>query len=78
MRAHDYAVRPAGLETGLLHALQEYGTSQGLQVVDDRTGMRSLHVNIEEGLWRIGQEALNNVRETCEMFLAAEVTLQVK
>jgi len=32
MRALIMQLRPAGLEAGLLHALQEYGTSQGLQV----------------------------------------------
>ncbi|PQP82981.1 hypothetical protein C0Q44_16600 [Paenibacillus sp. PCH8] len=63
MRALIMQLRPAGLEAGLLHALQEYGTSQGLQVMVDRTGMRSLPRNIEEGCWRIGQEALNNIRK---------------
>ncbi|WP_338591796.1 GAF domain-containing sensor histidine kinase [Paenibacillus sp. Y5S-9] len=76
MRALIMQLRPAGLEAGLLHALQEYGTSQGLQVVMNRTGMRSLPRNIEEALWRIGQEALNNVRKHADV-PSAEVTLKL-
>lgn len=76
MRALIMQLRPAGLESGLLSALQEYGTNQGLQVVVNRTGMRSLPRNIEEGLWRIGQEALNNVRKHAEV-TAADITLQL-
>lgn len=76
MRALIMQLRPAGLEAGLLHALQEYGTSQGLQVVTNRTGMRSLPRNIEEALWRIGQEALNNVRKHADV-PSAEVTLKL-
>ncbi|MCP1182600.1 GAF domain-containing sensor histidine kinase [Paenibacillus sp. 1781tsa1] len=76
MRALIMQLRPAGLEAGLLHALQEYGTSQGLQVVLNRTGMRSLPRNIEEALWRIGQEALNNVRKHADD-PSAEVTLKL-
>lgn len=63
MRALIMQLRPAGLEAGLLSALQEYGAKQGLQVVADRKGMRSIPRFIEEGLWRIGQEALNNIRK---------------
>ncbi|TDL64661.1 GAF domain-containing protein [Paenibacillus amylolyticus] len=76
MRALIMQLRPAGLEAGLLHALQEYGTSQGLQVVMNRTGMRSLPRNIEEALWRIGQEALNNIRKHADVS-SAEVTLKL-
>ncbi|WP_260870956.1 GAF domain-containing sensor histidine kinase [Paenibacillus xylanexedens] len=76
MRALIMQLRPAGLEAGLLRALQEYGTSQGLQVVVDRAGMRSLPRNIEEALWRIGQEALNNVRKHAGVS-SAEVILNL-
>ncbi|WP_339307218.1 GAF domain-containing sensor histidine kinase [Paenibacillus sp. FSL L8-0435] len=76
MRALIMQLRPVGLEAGLLHALQEYGTSQGLQVVMNRTGMRSLPRNIEEALWRIGQEALNNVRKHAGVS-TAEVILKL-
>ncbi|WP_440117111.1 GAF domain-containing sensor histidine kinase [Paenibacillus sp. QZ-Y1] len=76
MRALIMQLRPAGLESGLLTALQEYGTGQGLQVVVCRTGMRSLPQSIEEGLWRIGQEALNNVRKHAGV-TAADISLQL-
>ncbi|WP_223869018.1 GAF domain-containing sensor histidine kinase [Paenibacillus sp. UASWS1643] len=76
MRALIMQLRPAGLEAGLLHALQEYGIRQGLQVVLNRTGMRSLPRNIEEALWRIGQEALNNVRKHADV-PSADVTLKL-
>ena len=76
MRALIMQLRPAGLEAGLLHALQEYGTSQGLQVVMNRTGIRSLPRNIEEALWRIGQEALNNIRKHADV-PSAEVSLKL-
>lgn len=76
MRALIMQLRPTGLESGLLSALQEYGTGQGLQVVVHRTGMRSLPQSIEEGLWRIGQEALNNVRKHARV-IAAVISLQL-
>ncbi|MGF9697531.1 GAF domain-containing sensor histidine kinase [Paenibacillus sp. MABNR03] len=76
MRALIMQLRPAGLESGLLSALQEYGTGQGLQVIVNRTGMRTLPRSIEEGLWRIGQEALNNVRKHAGV-TAADITLQL-
>jgi signal transduction histidine kinase len=76
MRALIMQLRPAGLESGLLSALQEYGTGQGLQVVVHRTGMRSLPQSIEEGLWRIGQEALNNVRKHAGV-TSAEISLHL-
>ncbi|GGH56685.1 GAF domain-containing sensor histidine kinase [Paenibacillus silvae] len=63
MRALIMQLRPAGLEGGLLSALQEYGARQGLQVIADRKGLRAIPRSVEEGLWRIGQEALNNVRK---------------
>lgn len=63
MRALILQLRPAGLERGMLEALREYGTGQGLIVSASCTGMRSMPRSIEEGLWRIGQEALNNVRK---------------
>ncbi|MFC9706947.1 GAF domain-containing sensor histidine kinase [Paenibacillus sp. NPDC056933] len=76
MRTLIMQLRPAGLESGLLSALQEYGTGQGLQVVVTRTGMRSLPRSIEEGLWRIGQEALNNIRKHAGV-TSAEIILQL-
>ncbi|MGQ8870859.1 GAF domain-containing sensor histidine kinase [Paenibacillus sp. TSA_86.1] len=70
MRALIMQLRPAGLEAGLLSALQEYGAKQGLQVAAERKGMRAIPRLIEEGLWRIGQEALNNIRKHAGVFSA--------
>ncbi|MDF2960783.1 MAG: histidine kinase [Paenibacillus sp.] len=61
MRALILQLRPSGLEAGLLSALREYGEKLGLRVVTRLTGVRELPRGIEEALWRIGQEALNNV-----------------
>ncbi|MBR2567201.1 MAG: GAF domain-containing sensor histidine kinase [Paenibacillus sp.] len=76
MRALIMQLRPVGLEAGLLSALQEYGTKQGLQVIVDRKGMRSISRSIEEGLWRIGQEAINNIRKHSGV-TSAEILLEL-
>ncbi|MED2435548.1 histidine kinase, partial [Bacillus thuringiensis] len=52
---------PAGLEKGLLPALKQYGENLGLKIREQVTGVRDLPRVVEEALWRIGQEALNNV-----------------
>lgn len=61
MRALIVQLRPAGVEKGIVAALAEYGTRLGLQVNGQTTGQASLPHVAEEALWRIGQEALNNV-----------------
>ncbi|MEY8744104.1 GAF domain-containing protein [Bacillales bacterium AN1005] len=76
MRALIMQLRPAGLEKGLMSALQEYGAGQGLQVVVHRSGMGSLPRSVEDGLWRIGQEALNNIRKHAGVN-AAEIILHL-
>ncbi len=63
MRSLIYQLRPEGLEKGLLTALRMYGKSLGLRVTTRMTGVRKLSRRMEETLWRIGQEALNNVRK---------------
>lgn len=63
MRALILQLRPIALNSGLLAALQEYGARQGLQVRMMSEGQEQLPPSIEEGLWRVGQEALNNVRK---------------
>lgn len=63
MRALIMQLRPAGLEAGLLTALQAHGQQLGLLVQTQRSGVQELPSNVAEGLWRIGQEALNNVRK---------------
>lgn len=63
MRALIMQLRPAGLEAGLLTALQAHGQQLGLLIQTQRSGVLELPRNVEEGLLRIGQEALNNVRK---------------
>jgi len=61
MRALIMQLRPAGLEAGLVTALSEYGRKLGLKITSRISGVRELPRQTEETLWRIGQEALNNV-----------------
>ena len=61
MRTLIWQLRPAGLEKGLLPALKQYGENLGLKIREQVTGVRDLPRAVEETLWRIGQEALNNV-----------------
>ncbi|WP_018131657.1 GAF domain-containing sensor histidine kinase [Effusibacillus pohliae] len=61
MRSLIWQLRPAGLEQGLVTALKRYGESLGLVIREQREGMRELPRSVEEALWRIGQESLNNV-----------------
>lgn len=63
MRTLIWQLRPAGLEHGLLPALKQYGQSMELNVYEQVEGVRELPRAIEEAFWRIGQEALNNVKK---------------
>lgn len=62
MRSLIWQLRPEGLEQGLVTALTQYGARIGLDVEVDVTGGATLPRAVEEALWRIGQEALNNVK----------------
>ncbi|MCA0754772.1 GAF domain-containing sensor histidine kinase [Paenibacillus sp. N4] len=66
MRTLIWQLHPAGLEHGLLTALKQYGQSMGLIVHEQAEGVRELPRQVEEALWRIGQEALNNVKKHAE------------
>ncbi|WP_245920833.1 GAF domain-containing sensor histidine kinase [Melghirimyces profundicolus] len=61
MRSLIWQLRPPGLEKGVLTELRDYGRRLGLKVEDRVEGVRDLPRNVEEALWRIGQEALNNI-----------------
>lgn len=74
MRALIMQLRPAGLEAGLLTALQAHGQQLGLLIQTKRSGVHELPRSLEEGLLRIGQEALNNVRKHSGSF-SAEISL---
>jgi len=63
MRSLIWQLRPAGLENGLIPALQQYGQRIDLTVYAQADGVRELPRAIEEAMWGIGQEALNNVKK---------------
>jgi signal transduction histidine kinase len=63
MRTLIWQLRPAGLEHGLITALKQYGKNMDLTVYEQVEGVRELPRAIEEAFWRIGQEALNNVKK---------------
>lgn len=66
MRALIWQLRPQGLENGIACALDHYGKVLGLEVKLDISGVKRLPNQIEEALWRIGQEALNNCKRHAE------------
>jgi hypothetical protein len=61
MRAMIRQLRPTGLEEGLLTGLRTYGEQIGVRVSYSSEELRQLPDRIENALWRIGQEALNNI-----------------
>ncbi|MCM3767302.1 GAF domain-containing sensor histidine kinase [Neobacillus niacini] len=63
MRALIWQLRPRGLEKGIVSALCSYGEMLGLTVNIKVNGVIHLPCAIEEGIWRIGQEALANCKK---------------
>ncbi|MUT67613.1 GAF domain-containing sensor histidine kinase [Paenibacillus sp. NEAU-GSW1] len=63
MRGLIWQLHPPGLENGLMPALQQYGQGMNLDVFVQVEGVKELHRAVEEALWRIGQEAINNIRK---------------
>ncbi|MFE0554367.1 GAF domain-containing sensor histidine kinase [Paenibacillus sp. NPDC058910] len=61
MRELIMQLRPPGLEEGLMTGLKQYGERLKLHVSSHISGIQDLPRIVEETLWRIGQEALNNV-----------------
>lgn len=55
------AATSSRIRKGLLPALKQYGENLGLKIREQVTGVRDLPRVVEETLWRIGQEALNNI-----------------
>jgi signal transduction histidine kinase len=63
MRSLIWQLRPAGLEQGLITALKRYAEGLRITVTEKVEGVHELPRMTEEALWRIGQEALNNIRK---------------
>lgn len=61
MRSLILQLRPPGLENGLLTSLYRYGKQMGLVVTHRADEILEWPPRVEETLYRIGQEALNNV-----------------
>ncbi|MBB6637474.1 GAF domain-containing sensor histidine kinase [Cohnella thailandensis] len=61
MRELIMQLRPSGLEEGLATGLRQYGERLKLSVRTQVNGVMELPRTVEEALWRIGQEAINNV-----------------
>ena len=63
MRTLIWQLRPVGIEAGMMTSLQSYALGLGLQPACNVTGIKRLPTQIEEALFRIGQESLNNVQK---------------
>lgn len=62
MRALIWQLRPKGLESGLMEAIKVYAEMLGLKLTISVAGVIQFPSRIEETLFRIVQEALNNIR----------------
>ncbi|WP_059172831.1 GAF domain-containing sensor histidine kinase [Bacillus sp. FJAT-27445] len=63
MRALIWQLRPQGLENGIVSALRGYAQMLGLDLVIHVKGVLNMPGKIEEGIWRIGQEAMANCKK---------------
>lgn len=66
MKGLIWQLRPQGLEDGMTIALIHYANVLGLNISCDIEGICTLPNYIEEELWRIAQEALNNCKKHAE------------
>jgi two-component system NarL family sensor kinase len=71
MRALIWQLRPKGLENGLLEAIKVYAEMLGLKLHVMVSGVLQFPSRIEETLFRVAQEALNNVRRHAGVLEAA-------
>ncbi|WP_243296352.1 GAF domain-containing sensor histidine kinase [Bacillus litorisediminis] len=86
MRALIWQLKPIGLEEGLMKAITSYGEMLNLHVREKIIGIGNLPSHVEEVLWRVSQEALNNCKKhagTNEIWvkiehLKREVVLSIK
>ncbi|WP_394218699.1 GAF domain-containing sensor histidine kinase [Halobacillus trueperi] len=74
MRSLIWQLRPVGLEEGLVSAMKNYGEHLGLCVQFDMERLPDWSRQAEETLWRISQEAMNNVAKHAN---AKDVTVRL-
>ena len=75
MRTLIWQLRPVGIEVGLMTSLKTYAIGLGLYPTCDVSGFKLLPRPIEEALFRIGQESLNNIHKHAGV---SEVTLHLR
>ncbi|MCP3031588.1 GAF domain-containing sensor histidine kinase [Halobacillus sp. A1] len=63
MRSLIWQLRPIGIEEGLVSAIKKYGEHLGLSIAFKVDSAPNWPRPVEETLWRISQEALNNVNK---------------
>ncbi|WP_275576511.1 GAF domain-containing sensor histidine kinase [Mangrovibacillus cuniculi] len=63
MRSLIWQLRPKGLEQGIVQAITTYADLISLPVKVKQDGVADIPSPIEERLWRISQEALNNAKK---------------
>ena len=63
MRALIWQLKPVGLEHGLVHALKQYSEMLELALHPEVHGLIDLSSTVEEHLYRIVQEAMNNTKK---------------
>ncbi|MBM7643912.1 signal transduction histidine kinase [Scopulibacillus daqui] len=61
MKAMIWQLRPHGLENGLLSAAETYGEALGLRLTVTSEHLGQLPAAVKETVWRVLQEALNNI-----------------
>lgn len=66
MRALIWQLKPVGLEQGIVHAIYQYSEMLQLNLNVTIEGLIDLPSPIEENVYRIIQEALNNVKKHAE------------
>lgn len=63
MRALIWQLRPKGLESGLIDAIKAYAEMLSIRLTVNVSGVIQFPSRVEEVLYRIAQEALNNIRK---------------
>lgn len=86
MRALIWQLRPEGLESGLIEAIKAYAEMLNIKLTVNVSGVIQFPSRVEETLFRITQEALNNIRkhagvQEAEIFIivtAKDILLVIK